>query len=88
MKTIFAIAAVAALAVSPALAKSTHRAAPDLGANAMMQDHDTPTQDGISSAVAANPNSVYVDGRYAGTDPDPNVRQQIKDDYYSYHYGN
>jgi opacity protein-like surface antigen len=89
MKTLFAIAAVAALAASPALARTAHHpvVVPD-AANAMMQGHDTPAQDGISPAVAANPNSVYVDGRYAGTDPDPNVRMQLKDDYYSYYYGN
>jgi hypothetical protein len=29
-----------------------------------------------------NPNNVYTDGgRYVGSDPDPNIRQQLKNDY-------
>jgi hypothetical protein len=28
-----------------------------------------------------DPMNVYVDGRFVGRDPDPNVRQQLKNDY-------
>jgi hypothetical protein len=28
-----------------------------------------------------NSGAVYVDGNYAGTDPDPNVRLQLQKDY-------
>lgn len=95
MKKLFALAAVAAVGafvVSPALAKSTSK---PRAANATFSAmaavpgdwRDSAAQDGISLSAAADPNAVYVDGRYAGADPDPTIRTQLKDDYYNYYYG-
>lgn len=32
-----------------------------------------------------DPYSVYVNGHYAGRDPDPNVRQELENEYYYLH---
>jgi hypothetical protein len=48
--------ALAALAASPALAKTSHSG---------------------SSAVAADPYTVIVNGEVLGRDPDPNIRFQL-----------
>lgn len=96
MKKLFALAAVAAVGafvVSPALAKSTQQSrAANASYNAMAATpgyswRDAAAQDGITPFAAADPNAVYVDGRYAGADPDPRVRLQIQGDYYNYQYG-
>ena len=92
MKTIIAVAAVAAIgafAASPVLAKSAPRhvvSGPVVAAPAG-EWRDSAAQDDIAPWAAADPNAVYVDGRYAGADPDPNVRMQLKDDYYHTYYG-
>ena len=64
-------AALAVMAASPVLAQgsyATHRATrfDDIRAQAM---------------PAVNSGAVYVDGNYAGADPDPNVRLQLQKDY-------
>jgi hypothetical protein len=35
--------------------------------------------------MGRDPYSVYVNGRYAGRDPDPNVRQSLVNEYYYLH---
>jgi hypothetical protein len=96
MKKLFALAAIAAVgafAVSPALAKSAQQPrAANAIFNAMAAGpvdgwRDSWAQNGITPSAAADPNAVYVDGRYAGADPDPTVRMQLRDDYYNYYYG-
>ena len=80
MKTLLALAAVAALASSPALAKPAHQ-------QKHAQDANAQEQTLFASRRRLNPNDVYVDGRYAGTDPDPVVRLQIQRDYNDTYYG-
>lgn len=68
MKKLILGAALAVLAASPALAQPTR--------------HTTFSNlDGIrAQAPAVNSGAVYVDGNYAGTDPDPNVRLELQKD--------
>jgi hypothetical protein len=69
MKKLILGAALAVLVASPALAQPRHHA-------------DYNRLDGIrAQAPAVNSGAVYVDGNYAGTDPDPNVRLQLQKDY-------
>lgn len=87
MKTLLAIAAVAALASSPALARTAHHPK-HLSAAPTMLQQNVAVRDGEVSAVdAANPNAVYVDGAYAGADPDINVRMQLRHDYNNENFG-
>jgi len=70
-KTIITAALLAVFAVAPAFAKTHQTAAPGPGAYA-----------GVAPAAlaVASPNAIYDGQRYVGTDPDPNVRLQLRRD--------
>ena len=87
MKKLLALAAVAALtaAASPALAASAHQTHAR-NANALWQDFFAQAPS-LDPNLAISPNAVYVDGQYAGADPDPRVRLQIRRDYNSQNEG-
>jgi len=71
-------AALIALVAFPALAASRHHARHYYGgAHAYGYDGRPFTAGGVSS-----PGPIYRQGRYLGTDPDPNVRAQIVRDPY------
>lgn len=70
--TIGTAMALAALAATPALAKSTHRqtaAEQSYGAS----EPFTPEESGLTTRGPA----IYSNGQYAGWDPDPNIRFQL-----------
>ncbi len=67
MKKILTALALAALASSPALAKSHHMAAP-------ASDEAYATAPGY---YVAGPYAVVVDGQVVGADPDPTVRLDL-----------
>jgi len=69
MKKFLAAVALAALASSPALAKTHHTSA-------------AAEQSYASAATAAGPNTVVEDGQVVGADPDPNIRFQLMRDFY------
>jgi hypothetical protein len=82
MKKLALIAASAAvLATSPVLAAPAKHHHLARNAHAQMQ---IPTQMGQNPSQA-DPYDVYVDGHYAGRDPDPNVREELKSDWYATH---
>jgi hypothetical protein len=70
MKAMLLAAAIAVAIAGPAFARSSH------------VKH--PTRH-VLDAQAAVPDQydVYVDGHYVGRDPDPNIRQSLRDQYYS-----
>lgn len=71
MKKLILGAALAVLAASPVLAQPMHHT-------------NFSRLDGIrAQAPAVNNGAVYVDGNYAGTDPDANVRLELRKDYSS-----
>src|SRR5262245_18671019 len=73
-KAIVLAAVLAAVAGSPALAKSQHAVHNFRQSNAQL---DT------SAAVAApDPYGVYIQGREIGRDPDPNIRSSLRNEYY------
>ena len=72
------VAALLALATSPALSASRHHARHYYGGAHVYGYYGRPfTAGGVSS-----PGPIYRQGRYLGTDPDPNVRAQIVRDPY------
>jgi hypothetical protein len=71
-------AALIALVAFPALAASRHHARHYYGGAHAYGHYGRPfTAGGVSS-----PGPIYRQGRYLGTDPDPNVRAQIVRDPY------
>jgi opacity protein-like surface antigen len=69
MKKLILGAALAVLAASPVLAQPMHHTSYG-------------RLDGIrAQAPAVTNGSVFVDGNYAGTDPDANVRLQLQKNY-------
>ena len=80
-KCLLIAASVAALATSPALAAPAMQHHLVRNAHAQMQ---IPTQL-RQHPSQADPYDVYVDGHYAGRDPDPNVREELKNDWYATH---
>ena len=80
MKRLILFAALAAVAATPALARDHHKVRHHRhiagSANAY----------GYAGGYAGrDPYSVYVNGHYAGRDPDPNVRQSLVNEYYWLH---
>lgn len=69
-KTIAAATLLALASAAPAFAR-THSHAAAAGAYARVAP---------AAAAAQVPNAVYENGRYIGTDPDPNVRLQLRKD--------
>jgi hypothetical protein len=68
MKSLVAMAVLAAFAATPALAQSA-RTAPKASKVQVQQKH------------SANPkHDVYVNGRYIGSDPDATIRMQLLND--------
>jgi len=80
MKRLILLSAVAAIAATPALAKSNHH---------KTRHHQAARQVVVPGAaygsMARDPYAVYVNGHYAGRDPDPNVRQSLVNEYYWLH---
>jgi opacity protein-like surface antigen len=77
MKTLVIAAALAAVAVSPALAQTAQRrAAPQLYPSQYDQ-----TVGRTEQPRATNGNTVYDNNQYLGADPDPNVRLDLRRDY-------
>jgi hypothetical protein len=78
MKHLILLAAIGAMAATPALARSHH--------NTVHHHH---ARNHFSGAygyyTGATSPCVYVNGRYAGCDPDPNVRRSLVDEYYYLH---
>jgi hypothetical protein len=77
----FAAAMVLAVAfASPALAKSTHHSKPKPAARVVVRP--APQFPGYPAYnVHHRSYDVYVDGNYAGSDPDPRVRYQLEQEY-------
>ncbi len=73
MNKLFAAAMLAALASSPALAKTTHaqRHVTSAESNAMAMSPEVPKE-------LADPNAVWAEGTYVGSDPDPQIRLNME----------
>jgi len=84
MKRLVLLAAVAAIAAAtPALARDQHKVR-----HHTARHHAVPGGAYASYGtygVARTSQCVYVNGRYAGCDPDPNVRQSLVNEYYWLH---
>jgi hypothetical protein len=80
MKRLVLLTAVAAIAATtPALAGSHHKVRHH-------HAHYRVIPGGSYAAYGARTSPcVYVNGRYAGCDPDPNVRQSLVNEYYWLH---
>ena len=76
-KLVLIAASVAVLATSSAFAAPAKHHHAARNAHAQMLPGQFPAQ--------ARSNDVYVDGHYAGTDPDPNVREELKNEWYALH---
>jgi hypothetical protein len=72
MKTLVLAAAVAALAVAPAMARTARHHAP-----AQVRTYSDPSE---HSSMINGRDSVYVGGQYQGTDPDARVRLELRRD--------
>jgi hypothetical protein len=81
MKRLVLLAAIAAIAATtPALARSHHKARHHVARHRVAPGGPN------AAAYGARPSQcVYVNGRYAGCDPDPNVRRSLVDEYYWLH---
>jgi hypothetical protein len=80
MKAIVLAAAIAAAAVSPALAKSANTAQHLQHLQHLRQSQRV--LDARAAFMTPDPYGVYVDGREIGRDPDPNVRSSLRNEYY------
>jgi hypothetical protein len=80
MKRLILLAAIGAMAATPALARSHHKVHHHHYARNYVGG-----QYGYHNNGATSP-CVYVNGHYAGCDPDPNVRRSLVDEYYFLHY--
>ena len=80
MKRLILLAAIGAIAATPALARSHHKARHHHYARNVVVPGGA-----YGYNAAQTPQCVYVAGRYAGCDPDPNVRQRLVDEYYYLH---
>ncbi len=79
MKHLVLLVAIGAMAATPALARSHHKV-----------HHHHHARNYIGGAYGyyyggATSPCVYVNGHYAGCDPDPNVRRSLVDEYYYLH---
>lgn len=70
MKSLLTLAALAALASSPAFAETQVE-------KQALASESYPMTKQAEQAVVANPNSVFTNGYYTGTDPDPTVRHDL-----------
>jgi hypothetical protein len=79
MKVLIATVALAAVVATPVLAQTAVRRAPT--------QQGVPPYDQSNGQSDIRPHSVnpaydvYDGGHYVGSDPDPNVRQQLRRDY-------
>ena len=81
MKSLILLAAIGAVAVTPALARSHHKTRHHYD---YARNYVAP---GIAYGTARGPATspcVYVDGNLAGCDPDPNVRRSLVGEYYRF----
>jgi hypothetical protein len=76
MKKLILGAALAVLAASPVLAEGAYL--PEAG---YAPQHATRFDNIRAQAMPAQSGEVYVDGHYAGADPDANVRLQLQKDF-------
>jgi len=74
-KLLLATVALTALAASPAFAK-THHSTMSADPEANSESAST----GPASGLTTNGPAIYSDGVYAGWDPDPNIRFQLRRD--------
>ena len=81
MKRLILLAAIGALAATPALARSHHH---HKSHHHYARNYAVPGGAYGYYSGATSP-CVYVNGRYAGCDPDPNVRRSLVDEYYFLH---
>jgi hypothetical protein len=81
MKRLILLAAIGAMAATPALARSHHHKSHHHYA----RNYAAPGGAYGYYRGATSP-CVYVNGRYAGCDPDPNVRRSLVDEYYFLHH--
>ena len=82
MKRMVLLAAVAAVGVTtPALARSHHKVRHHYARHQVLPGGPYASYAGRTSPC------VYVNGHYAGCDPDPNVRQSLVNEYYWIHRG-
>jgi hypothetical protein len=82
MKRLILFAAIAAMAATPALARSHHKT------HHHHYAHTYGVPGGAYGYYAGGRGTspcVYVNGHYAGCDPDPNVRRSLVDEYYFLH---
>jgi hypothetical protein len=78
MRMLVATAALAAVIASPALAQSARRAP----VQQYQSQYDQPyTHYEGRPQAAPSGNDVYEAGQYLGTDPDPNVRLELRRDF-------
>jgi hypothetical protein len=76
MKTFLATVALAAVIALPAIAQTADRRA---SAQQMYpSQYDQFGRAGAQSRGIVSSNAVYEGGQYLGTDPDPNVRLQLR----------
>ena len=80
MKRLILLAAIGAMAATPALARSHHKVHHHHYASHYMSPGGAYDYYG-----GARSPCVYVNGHYAGCDPDPNVRRSLVDEYYFLH---
>lgn len=74
MKSIVLAAALVAAAASPAFAKSGYAVHHARAANTELDAH--------AAVTSRDPLGVYVQGQEIGRDPDANIRNTLKDEYY------
>ena len=78
MKTLLATVALAAVVASPALAQTTRRAPVQQYPSQFEQTYGRSE----GQPRSANPSyDVYERGQYLGSDPDPNVRLELRRDF-------
>jgi opacity protein-like surface antigen len=78
MKTLVATVALAAVIASPALAQTARRAPVQQYQSQYDQSYGRSENQPRSNHSG---NDVYDQGHYLGTDPDPNVRLDLRRDY-------
>ena len=80
MKYLVLTAAIAAVVATPAVARDHYKAR-----HHHAYRHVVPAYNAYGYMGRRDPYSVYVNGHYAGRDPDPNVRQSLVNEYYWLH---
>jgi len=78
MKVLITTVVLIAVAATPVLAQTIDRRSPSVRSLQSEQLYGRSSE----RPHSANPaNDVYDSGQYVGSDPDPNVRQQLRRDY-------